>query len=176
MSTFSEGLLQPLEEVDRVFQLEIRHTEASDFLKGISENMPRENMDSMRAKVPLIKMKKMPQLDLFAWAHDHYLPMSGDNDPLNAICYMTKDLLSQKKRAERAKAEGSSSFPAKVSSTQAESHHGDDDDHHDDGRQVFETFGLLSHEGNSQHVTINITPEEDAQNAYEDSLRQGEFL
>jgi len=72
-SLFSPEFLVPLEETDKVFSLEVDHVGVRQFLQGIKDNTPREDLDRIRAKIPMFRMKKLtvpfnPQ----SWLADQY--------------------------------------------------------------------------------------------------------
>lgn len=176
VSTFSEGLLQPLEEADKVFSLEINHVGIGEFFKGLKDNMPREDLDSVMAKVPLINVKKLPPFNLDLWSRENVFHEKTHGDSiLSSICFFTKDRIEKKKAFDQTKAKVSAPERSSPAAQKPQ------EDHRDLLHPpTSDVMGLLSSEarGSIQEgiVTIDISPAEDGQAAYEDYLYSGEPL
>lgn len=55
--TFSPSFLTPLEESDKSFSLEVDHVGVREFFNSLKDNLPRDDLDKVRVKIPIIQLK-----------------------------------------------------------------------------------------------------------------------
>ena len=129
----------------------------NEFFQGLKNNMPREDLDSLRAKIPLMKVKKMERFDLMSWVHANMLQVANSGDPLDLTCYLTKGLKAQYDAFTKTRPRQEAPEP----------HHDNDDA----GEKEEPSTPLLQ----QSHV-INITPLEDQMEINQGALSDDELL